>query len=455
MLVLISVVVQAGDAEHGYSIVVDCGSTGTRANLYRYTVGDPYASLQSLGRVRVRPGLATFTNASDASLGLSDQLDHLLAFAHEKIPSDYWGNTRFTVRATAGMRKLGTSESDALMSRMTSILETKLASTPEDFQFDKSRSGVITGEEEALYDISAVMVAVKREPEDETRGNKNVGTYGVVDLGGSSMQYAFSESSADDWRDHLYLRSFAGLGLIDSMEEVLKTFFSHSGRGDDHPCLPLGGIPAEGREGVKVRQEKEGEVIPGSGDFRGCVSLIQDTLLPRMLQESAGLCSSNGDEDTEQGEVGAEETHANSHRSTPFTPDVVVGLDNAPSLLFILGLNPYPAGQTVAKVRDVQLVSPAAIAREGERVCSLTWRELLESVDPSSSLHLPSYRGHRACFGSALLLVFLQEIVLRGCGDYDNVTRADHEEGLVLPLQEVGNVGELSWALGAALLDEY
>ena len=473
--------------KYAYSVVVDCGSTGSRVYLYKYMIHDPYGSLQSLGRVRVRPGLSTFTNDS---IGLSDQLDHLLSFAHGKIPRVYWPQTKLTLRATAGMRKLGINESSALMSLVKSTLENKLMSKlNDDFQFDHDRSGIITGEKEALYDISAVMVAMKRDPNPFPREAKHVidnsivnRTYGVLDLGGSSMQYAFSESGADDYLTlvntpaeyipdkDLYLHSFSGLGLIDSMEEVLKTFYDNADNGrnllDHHPCIPPGGIPVDGRDWASLSGVYGGieqQIIPGSGDFQGCVSLIKGVLLPRMLSESGILCSDGKEAESAKVKMEVDATggaYCESVSWRNLTPNVVVGLDNVPSLLFMLGL--FSVRQAVENLEDVPLVSPADIAREGERVCAQPWESLLEQVDPSSSMKLPHYRGHRACFGSALLLVTLHEIVLRGCGNSGGIFSAENEttqpvstQGILLPLDEIGTLGELSWTLGAALLDAY
>lgn len=431
------------DDIYQHSIVVDSGSTGSRVYLYRYREKDPFSSLEAICRIRMRPALSTFTNNT---AGLSAQLDKFVEFAHSHIPLDDWKRTSFTLRATAGVRKLDEVESNSLMTRVKSLLESKLAGA-SDFNFDHTHSGVIAGEMEALYDISAVMVSVRNSSE------ASVKTYGSLDMGGSSMQYAYSQSSVGNYLSSLrpYLRSFSGMGLIDSMEESLLNFYSEEGStsGEGHPCLPSGGIPREDREGFE-----EVDVIPGTGNFEACVTLLRQTLLQRMLEE-AGFCHNSEDEDGVEIEVemvAAAKPETQGARA--FVPDVVVGLDNVPSLLFMLGLHSRSYGETIERVEDVPLVSPAEIAAAGERVCTLSWREVLLQADPTSSFQLPSYRGHRACFGAALLLVTLEEVVLRGCGlsEPDSLSNLS-TEGILLPVDEVNGVGELSWALGAALMD--
>lgn len=438
-----------GAADYQHSIIVDSGSTGSRVYLYRYRESDPFSSLESINRIRVRPALSSFTNNT---AGLSAQLDKFVEFAHEMIPLDEWKRTSFTLRATAGIRKLAEEERGALMTQVKSLLTSKLSGS-SDFTFDHARTGVIPGEMEALYDMSAVMVSVRgsgssnsssSEPSESSKYEKR---YGSLDLGGSSMQYAYSESSVGEYLSslHPFLISFSGMGLIDSMEDSLSRVLNREGA-PDHPCVPSGGIPSEGREGFE-----EADTIPGAGDFAACVSLIKETMLPRMLEE-AGLCRAE-----REVAIGAETFAAAEDGSQGgFVPDIVVGLDNVPSLLFMLGLHSRRVdGGAIEKVEEVPLVSPAEIAVEGERICGLSWQELIEQVDPSSSFNLPSYRGHRACFGASLLVVTLQEVVLRGCGRSEPGTQAAaySSEGILMPLDEVKNVGELSWALGAALLD--
>ena len=124
-------------------------------------------------------------------------------------------------------------------------------------------------------------------------------------------------------------------------------------------------------------------------------------------------------------------------------PNLVVGLDNVPPLLHMLGLAPVHDSRPVYS-RD--LISPRNIAESAEMLCEVPWQSLLDEVAPS----FPAYRGHRACYGSALLFVLLEEIVLGNCGRRDS-KKYGSEEPVLLPLAELPRLGELSWALGAAL----
>jgi hypothetical protein len=402
---------------------------------------------------------------------------------------------------------MGIEQRASLMETTNTLLHSKLA---DSFAFKGAQ--VISGETEALYGISAVLVAMKAAEEqsdqDQEQGKgKGKGVvvaqkrYGVIDLGGSSLQWAFHAATATATAtdtdtdtevgrecgvkvDHnltvadetvpLYLRSFSGLGLLDSMEGLLephsdssssssssRSSISSSSSSDSHsngdigtaayahPCVPPGGVPTD-----------SGGFVQGAGNFAECVALLHQELLPQMARDS-GMCleavESENSGDGNDGVVTGGTASSSSSGSNTYLggPTVVVGLDNAPSLLAMMGLGEGSAdhteegkheeGEQEAPLHARGLISPAQVAQEGRRICGLSSAELLQQVDPT----LPSYRGHRACFGAALLYMTLQEIVLGGCGR--DVAAAPSEVPTILPLASAPGLGELGWAVGAAL----
>ena len=389
-----------------YAAVIDAGSTGSRIYVYSYEASDPTGTMAAVSHHRVRPSLSSFMNETrfDAD-ALSNQFGVLVDYAKEHIPKSRWPSTPLMIAATAGLRRMDESLRELLMQGAKEVLMI-LAS---DFAFLPDSSGVISGNVEALYDIMAILPVVERISADlqDIR-------YGVIDLGGSSMQYAYQLEIEGEGRtcssdkDSFFLRSFSGLGLIEGMETLLAV---HKDMGNEvNPCVPPDGVPFNGG------------VVAGGGDFTACVALIKKLYLEKMLQVSGlTICSPS------------------SH------PNIVTGLDNVPPLLHLLGLAPL---EDSSPLSTRALISPKQIADSAESLCAQPWQSLLEEVAPS----FPSYRGHRACYGSALLFVLLEEVVLGKCGQGNSeMEKGVSEEQLLLPLAELPRYGELSWALGAAL----
>lgn len=390
-----------------FAVVIDAGSTGTRIYVYSYSPSDPMGTMAAVSHKRVRPSLSSFINETSFDTeALTTQFDLLVHYAKQHIPESSWSGTPFMIAATAGLRRMDESLRVPLIAGAKEVL----LLSASDFAFLPEASGVISGDEEALYDVMAVsLVAHKNKAELQ-----DIGRYGVIDLGGSSMQYAYpleeKTCGTHDKRSY-FLRSFSGLGLIEGMETLLA--FQLDRGQERNPCVPPGGVPFD--DGM----------VEGNGDFGGCVALIKELYLERML------------------EVSGESVCKSSSVSSTFTPKVVVGLDNVPPLLHLLGLAPLEDSRSVS---SRSLISPKDIAESAERLCQRPWQSLLEEVAPS----LPPYRGHRACYGSALLFVLLEEVVLGKCGKQGSEEHAS-EEHVLLPLAELPTFGELSWALGAAL----
>ena len=438
-----------------YVNIIDAGSTGSRLYVYSYEASAPFETMTAVSRRRVRPSLASFIKNETSSFdseGLKEQFGQLISFAKEKIPEPSWGVTPLSIRATAGLRRMEPNMRKTLMDGAKEVLK----QSASDFTFLSDLSGVISGDKEALYDIMAIMpISRKMQIAEDV-------TFGVIDLGGSSMQYAYQNATTTnsghdiaDYRDEegaetcsieeesFYLRSFSGLGLIESMEHVMRY---HQGKAkgrhididEGNPCVASDGVPYEG-EG--------GEVVPGKGDFVGCLSLLKEVYLESMLEVAGeGVCSRSQRNENEY-------EYEEENEEKKMRPSVVAGLDNVPALLYLLGLHSpleeleTASGGSGVHAGSFNLISPSQIAESGQRVCAQPWQELLQEVDPQGSL--PAYRGHRACYGASLLFLLLEEVVLGKCGR-GGVTAAS-DVGLLLPLAELPRYGEMGWALGAAL----
>ncbi|KAK3042899.1 hypothetical protein RJ639_001172 [Escallonia herrerae] len=220
-----------------FYVVLDCGSTGTRVYIYQAFVNQnkngslpillrsfPEA-LQSkpssqtgraYNRMETEPG---FHNLVHNASGLRGAIKPLLQWAEKQIPKDAHKTTSLFLYATAGVRRLPSSDSDWLLSNAWSILKNS------SFVCLREWVKIISGMEEAYYGWIALNYqtgVLGARPEKET--------FGALDLGGSSLQVTF-ESKKDDQdktslklsigpvNHHLSAYSLSGYGLNDAFDK--------------------------------------------------------------------------------------------------------------------------------------------------------------------------------------------------------------------------------------------
>ena len=279
-------------------------------------------------------------------------------------------------------------------------------------------------------------------------------------------------------------------GLPTEDDETLPSWaIERTNRGN--PCLASDAISVQSADGSNFRS------VHGSGDFDACVRLIQTYLVP---QAQKALCSNykgtdynkknckdegvGGEEqvsaDVAMFDLGAEGSmtyiipnvdqnvssgpHRHSCTRLESRPRYVIGLDNYPKIMEVLGLHTVKSSQKAlgkilsgeakgAMVKEEQdkgsnefdhldaalkslALSPDDIARAGRLACAQTWTQLLDSLSPGE----PAYRAQRACYGSAFTYALLTSV-------YD----VPHDAADFVPLEFVETYGELGWPLGAAL----
>ncbi|KAG6577103.1 putative apyrase 7, partial [Cucurbita argyrosperma subsp. sororia] len=249
-----------------YYVVLDSGSTGTRAYVYQASVNYkkngalPIAIRSDTGqkkklksqsgraydRMETEPGLDKLVRNVT---GLRKAIKPLLQWAEKQIPKRAHESTSLFLYATAGVRRLPPADSKWLLDNAWSILKSSR------FLCQREWVKTISGTEEAYYGWIAlnyqkqVLGATPREP-----------TYGALDLGGSSLQVTFeskeqNESSLNikignvDY--HLNAYSLTGYGLNDAfgksvvhllrrIEEREKLDLSNGKFKLNHPCLHSG-----------------------------------------------------------------------------------------------------------------------------------------------------------------------------------------------------------------------
>jgi len=462
-----------------YVCVIDAGSTGSRVYVYSFRNDSPLESLRTVGHKRLRPALSSFVNDT-ASLTL--QLNSLISTARQWVPIVEQAHTRVSLLATAGLRRLPKEQQELLMRAVHNILDSSPFLHPADIAGSgpgPGGSGVISGQLEATFDFLAVLAAFQTASNSQGEGM----LLGAADLGGSSTQFAFmcpSGALGGKCGDvhfgpriglgsafAVHARSASGLGLIEGMEGLMRRYERERLRectaGDaetsvctelhsqaavwgpaqssdsilpawasarldkNNPCIPTDGVPLNTADGEHL--------VAGSGDFDACARLVRHYLVPRAKSQ---LCPepSVGESGLHEQAFNSEGTACNQNSSRP---RFVVGLDNFPKVLEVIGLRPrfVPDGsEEGADVLAALALAPSSIADAGRAACLQPWSQLLLTL-PAGSY---AYRAHRACYGAALIYLLLTEVY-----------GIPPDAAEFVPLEELEPFGELGWALGAAL----
>ncbi len=424
------------DNNSHYEILLDAGSTGTRIYIYGYHIDDPILSLVEVAHRREIPALSSFYNNA---IGLQNQMNILLEFAKAHVPNELWSNSTIALKATAGLRSIPVHEQDWL------LVEVKQLLNETGFNFVNEDTKVIEGEEEALYDLMAIMAASY---------SKKFLIYGLngeeelvaADLGGSSQQVAFFSNNDDcvpDWKIELpisinektgpfyiFAKSISKLGLIAAMDRTLETYYSENRSNSTevdvsgdisqafHPCIPPGEFPADG---LPVTMEAY-TPIHGSGDYHRCKEVVRQVLVPPAKDILSSSC-------------------INRMKSRAMT---FIGMDNFPKALEVLSLSNYSS------------INPFAVDQAGVAICQRPWRDVLNDHPPG----FQPYRAQRSCFAAAFISVFLTDIF--GIDSQEKYfLPLDNIKGTSFNAEEIDGIGErgehvhtmeLSWTLGAAFL---
>lgn len=198
-----------------YALMVDAGSTGSRIHVYRFNNCGPTPELENedFKMTAKKEGGSGLSSYGDDAEGAAKSLDVLLDVAMEKVPDKLKGCTPIAVKATAGLRKLGTEKSDAILKAVRERLETQY---PFPLVSDaKGGVQVMDGKDEGVYAwITTNYLLGKIGGPDKTP------TAAVFDLGGGSTQIVFQPTFPDAKNgglpeqmaegDHKYALSFGG-----------------------------------------------------------------------------------------------------------------------------------------------------------------------------------------------------------------------------------------------------
>jgi Golgi nucleoside diphosphatase len=162
-----------------YALVIDAGSSGSRLGIYtgvQGAISELMLTDTDKDLLNTKPGLSSYID-DPASAGIS--LQGIIEAGALHVPQELQSSTKLWVKATAGMRTLNQTKTDAIFGSVDAYLTS--AACP--FHFEGSQ--IISGDEEALFTyitVNYLRGTIGGAPED---------TIGVLEMGGASMQIAF------------------------------------------------------------------------------------------------------------------------------------------------------------------------------------------------------------------------------------------------------------------------
>lgn len=175
------------------------GSTGTRMQCFHFEWRPtrPYMHLVSDCFEQIEPGLSFYSTQPTQSV---DGVAELIRSTQSCIPESHWSGSPIELKATAGLRLLPSRVADEILNNVEDYLD----STP--FTLSGNNAvGIMEGIDEGVYAWFTVNYLKKKlhshdnellpDPlkDDPIRER----TYGVIDLGGGSIQISF----APVWQD--------------------------------------------------------------------------------------------------------------------------------------------------------------------------------------------------------------------------------------------------------------
>ncbi|KAL8457893.1 hypothetical protein ACS0TY_035670 [Phlomoides rotata] len=175
-----------------FTVVLDCGSTGSRVNVFEWMIGNGskiYGNLPILLHsypdnvdkssgceyhcMQTQPGLHNFVN--DA-VGVRASLEPLIRYAEQWVPLDRQAGTPIFILATAGMRRLMAQEATRILEDVENVVK-------DGFLYRNNWIRVLSGKEEAYYGWVALNYKM-----GVFGSLSRLSTLGLLDLGGSSLQ---------------------------------------------------------------------------------------------------------------------------------------------------------------------------------------------------------------------------------------------------------------------------
>ncbi|KAH0790852.1 nucleoside phosphatase GDA1/CD39 [Histomonas meleagridis] len=254
-----------------YTVVVDCGSSGSRPYVYKYNDKDKYPDIKYIDHKKIKIPL---TNAADDDNVIPELVSQIYKFTKKKIEKSSLDDTPIYVYATAGMRLLPKLKQDQIMSDLKKEL-----SKQTKFIVKKKHIKVITGTDEGLFLWLALNDLIYKFNGDSA--------VGALDFGGASAQITLETEDNYERKDDvdyfsidikdqtypLFSHSFLGVGLMES-DKTIKEFLINESSSTtnviENPCY------FEGYEENYLDRK-----IIGKTNYDKCETIIKSVLIPK------------------------------------------------------------------------------------------------------------------------------------------------------------------------------
>lgn len=290
-----------------YGIMMDAGSTGTRAQVFTFRQD------QSTGNL-VLDKTVMFTmrkSLADLAYGPAGTGKTFFKPLLEKIRKAQAvpgmrrrKRTPITLRATAGLRLLGDAAAEK------ALKETRKALKATEFLFRDEWVSVLEEEEEAAHAWTTVNYLLGAIGNGTSDG-PDAKHYGALELGGASMQVVYKkvdgeessesqEEGTDSGGDNdsngmmsmdttvdvlgathdLHSTSYLGLGLFDFTKKLYTVFDREGVLDEGNPCFRKDKkfVDKKLRLGVPGSEETQVVTMVGDGDFERCVASAEITI---------------------------------------------------------------------------------------------------------------------------------------------------------------------------------
>jgi len=271
-----------------YHIVIDGGSTGSRAFVYHFYEDDSgKKKVTGIEGKKVTPGISDFAAEPQTA---ASYLTPVVLDCKSLIPELFHKSTVVHFKATAGMRLLKENEQSAIFQHLVDGLANN-SDIP--FVISGEFFGIIDGRHEAYYAVLASNFIIGRL-DTNLKPVDGLPMVGALDMGGSSTQIVFHTGTSpgevvkvDDFWSHSFLSYGVDAIRTKLWNEMALTYTGHSTmnmdseesgsssqttpRAVNNPCLPVG----------YEELSSDGQVVLiGDGDAEDCSRFIRKVLWP-------------------------------------------------------------------------------------------------------------------------------------------------------------------------------
>lgn len=453
--------------ELNYGVIVDCGSSGSRAHIYKWRRGSTINDIEFVRDERngkplikhITPGLSSIKDEPNKA---SDYVDPIMVFISKSIPREQHIDTPVFFLATAGLRLLDDSIQKKILTDITRDLRIK-------YDFPRIKSQVISGSLEGVY--SWMSINKKRKIGNSSTTIKS---YGMIEMGGASIQVTFElnpeveNSILKDLKDNdaisaftgqqvtlnlnsgnsfkLFSGTFLGLGVNSAREaatDLLVRDYLNITRKNvlsnidldkfevrlKDPCLTLGSSEIVLRpssllrdpqhsigHSVKEQEETFKARLEGSGNFLNCMNLLGRVL--EIVKSEKLNCQP-----------------VTRHCSMSLLATKFIPYSNYP----MIGLSEM-FFTTNEMINSAGLFNRSNVLHETKRICSTEYSKLLEVYSNRGVSH--EDRILYECFKASWLLSILHSSGFKMPVDYDSFRTIDR-------LDEQ----EIDWTMGAMMAE--